>query len=51
MRPSAGVPKKREFDPAIFLATIGDGRKLLTVLKKQVIFAQGDDADSVFYLY
>ena len=48
---SAGPSKKlREFDPKTFLATIGAGRKLLTVSKKQVIFAQGDDADAVFYI-
>jgi CRP-like cAMP-binding protein len=38
------------FNPATFLATIGDGRKNLTVPGKQGIFAQGDAADSVFYI-
>lgn len=48
---SAGVPKKtREFDPKTFLATIGEGRKHLTVSKKQGIFAQGDEADAVFFI-
>ena len=42
--------KSREFDPATFLATIGEGRKTLAVSKKQVIFAQGDAADAVFYI-
>jgi CRP/FNR family transcriptional regulator, cyclic AMP receptor protein len=42
--------KKREFNPNTFLATIGEGRKNLRVDKKQGIFAQGDDADSVFYI-
>jgi CRP/FNR family cyclic AMP-dependent transcriptional regulator len=42
--------KKRDFDPNTFLATIGVGRKMLSVQKKQTIFAQGDDADSVFYV-
>jgi CRP/FNR family cyclic AMP-dependent transcriptional regulator len=41
---------KREFDPNTFLATIGEGRKILAVQKKQVIFAQGDEADAVFYI-
>jgi CRP/FNR family cyclic AMP-dependent transcriptional regulator len=41
---------KREFDPDTFLATIGDGRKILAVEKKQSIFTQGDAADAVFYL-
>jgi CRP/FNR family cyclic AMP-dependent transcriptional regulator len=41
---------KREFNPRTFLATIGDGRKILTVPKKQSIFTQGDVADAVFYI-
>jgi CRP/FNR family cyclic AMP-dependent transcriptional regulator len=41
---------KRDFDPKEFLATIGDGRKVVAFPKKQTIFAQGDVADSVFYL-
>src|SRR5712692_5259009 len=40
----------RDFDPNTFLATIGEGRKNLAVSKKQVIFAQGDAADAVFYI-
>ena len=42
--------KKRQFDPATFLATIGQGRKSLVVPKKRIIFAQGDRADAVFYI-
>jgi CRP/FNR family transcriptional regulator, cyclic AMP receptor protein len=42
--------KEREFDPTTFLATIGEGRKSLAVTKKQAIFAQGDEADAVFYI-
>jgi CRP-like cAMP-binding protein len=42
--------KKREFDPAKFLATIGKGRTTLAVPKERTIFAQGDRADAVFYL-
>lgn len=38
------------FDPAIFLATIGRGRKSLSVAKKGGIFSQGDAADAVFYI-
>jgi CRP/FNR family cyclic AMP-dependent transcriptional regulator len=41
---------KREFDPNTFLATIGEGRKIVAVAKKQTIFTQGDDADAVFYI-
>jgi CRP/FNR family transcriptional regulator, cyclic AMP receptor protein len=44
-------PKKnREFDPKTFLATIGDGRKSLAFFSKQIIFAQGDAADAIFYI-
>ena len=52
MKPSAAVTnnKKREFDPNTFLATIGAGRKMLAVPNKQMIFAQGDKADAVFYI-
>ena len=47
----AVAPKKnRGFDPNTFLATIGDGRKILDVPKNQTIFAQGDVADAVFYI-
>src|SRR5712692_6676523 len=50
MKLAVGVKKKREFDPKTFLATIGNGRKMLAVPKKQMIFAQGDRADAVFYI-
>lgn len=45
-------PSNRDvaFDSATFLATIGDGRKIILVPKKQIIFAQGDAADAVFYV-
>ncbi len=44
------VKKKRDFDPESFLATIGAGRKVVAFPKKETIFAQGDAADSVFYI-
>lgn len=50
MKPAVAIKKKREFDPNAFLATIGDGRKMLAVPKKETIFSQGDAADAVFYL-
>jgi len=50
MSSSAASKKSNGFNPATFLATIGDGRKSLTVPGKQGIFAQGDAADSVFYI-
>jgi CRP/FNR family transcriptional regulator, cyclic AMP receptor protein len=42
--------KKRAFDPNTFLATIGEGRRILAIPKRQIIFAQGDEADAVFYV-
>jgi len=49
---TAALPAKktRDFDPKEFLATIGEGRKVVTFPKKQTIFTQGDAADSVFYI-
>jgi CRP/FNR family transcriptional regulator, cyclic AMP receptor protein len=46
----AVAKKKRAFDPNTFLATIGEGRKNLSVFQKQGIFTQGDSADAVFYI-
>jgi CRP-like cAMP-binding protein len=50
MSPAAAKRNDRAFDPDTFLATIGEGRKILMVPKKQTIFAQGDEADAVFYI-
>jgi len=51
MRSAALANKKNHgFDPDTFLATIGQGRKSLTVAKKQGIFTQGEPADAVFYI-
>ena len=40
----------RKFDPKTFLATIGDGRKILPFEKDQTIFVQGSATDAVFYV-
>lgn len=50
MTPAMAKKKRPEFDPNTFLATIGTGRKILTVPKKRSIFTQGEVADAVFYL-
>jgi CRP/FNR family cyclic AMP-dependent transcriptional regulator len=50
MRSMRAAKKNGEFDPDTFLATIGAGRKILAVPKKQSIFTQGDVADAVFYI-
>jgi CRP-like cAMP-binding protein len=41
---------KRDFDPKVFLSTIGDGRQMVSFRKKQIIFAQGDATDAVFVI-
>ncbi len=45
-----GEPAKPAFDPEAFLASTGFGRKIIQFRPKQVFFAQGDAADSLFYL-
>src|SRR3981081_216441 len=42
--------KKRDFDPKLFLTTIGEGRRNVPVPKKHTIYAQGDACDAVFYI-
>jgi CRP-like cAMP-binding protein len=46
------VPPKRTtpFNPQTFLAKVGQGKTLLQIRKRQLIFSQGDAADAVFYL-
>ena len=39
------------FDPAIYLATSGPGRKLIQCKAKFAFFSQGSSADAVFYLH
>jgi len=48
--PTVPAKKKYDFDPRKFLATIGEGRKVVAFPKKQTIFTQGDEADAVFYI-
>jgi CRP/FNR family transcriptional regulator, cyclic AMP receptor protein len=48
--PSLVVKGQRNFAPHAFLATIGEGRRVVALPKKQAIFVQGDAADAVFYI-
>jgi len=41
---------KRAFDTASYLASEGEGRKIVRLRSKQFFFAQGAPADSIFYL-
>jgi CRP/FNR family transcriptional regulator, cyclic AMP receptor protein len=39
-----------QFDPATFLTTVGEGRKIMHFGQKETIFAQGDRTNAVFYI-
>lgn len=41
---------QRAFDPKAFLAKVGEGKTIVEYLKDQVIFAQGDVADTIYYI-
>jgi CRP-like cAMP-binding protein len=45
-----GTKRKAPFNVKRFLSQIGGGKTLLTCQKKQILFSQGDVADSVFYI-
>ena len=44
------TPQGSVFDPAQFLAMGGLGKKVIELTKGQTVFAQGDPADSVYYI-
>jgi CRP-like cAMP-binding protein len=44
------IKSRPQFDPKRFLANVGDGRRIDRFAKAQVVTAQGDPADSVFYI-
>ena len=45
------APKHRpSFDPKSFLAKVGEGRSIERFGKDQIVFAQGDPSDAVFYI-
>jgi CRP/FNR family cyclic AMP-dependent transcriptional regulator len=43
-------PRETAFDAAAFLASSGLGRRIAQFKPKQLLFSQGDPADSIFYL-
>jgi CRP/FNR family transcriptional regulator, cyclic AMP receptor protein len=45
-----GKTAKNGFNPKVFLAKLGTGKKISKYQKDQTIFAQGDAADKIFYL-
>jgi len=42
--------KKLPFDPKVFLSKVDGGRTISTYRKNQIVYAQGDPADSVCYI-
>jgi CRP/FNR family transcriptional regulator, cyclic AMP receptor protein len=46
----ANKTKRDSFDPKVFLAKVGEGKTILEYCKDQIVFAQGDMADTVFYI-
>ena len=46
------MPKEARgsFDPKLFLAKVGAGKAILQLEKNEVVFSQGDPADTVFYI-
>jgi CRP/FNR family transcriptional regulator, cyclic AMP receptor protein len=46
----AKARRRKSFDVTVFLSTVDGGRSVSNYRKNQKIFAQGDAADSVFYI-
>ena len=44
-------PNEEAFDPQAFLAKVADGQALIDYSDRQTAFAQGDCADSIFYIH
>ena len=42
--------KKLPFDPKVFLSKVNGGRSTSDYRKNQIVYRQGDPADSVFYI-
>ena len=41
---------KRSFDPQAFLAKVGTGKTISKYRKGRIIYAQGEEADQIFYI-
>ena len=46
----ANNTNQASFDPKVFLAKVGEGKTILEFSKDQIVFAQGDVADTIFYI-
>jgi len=49
-RPDMTDKIKPAFDPKEFLAQVGEGKTILEFRKDSIVFAQGDAANTVFYI-
>jgi CRP-like cAMP-binding protein len=47
---NVGNAVKNSFDPKVFLSKVGAGKTILEFHKNQKVFAQGEVADTVFYI-
>jgi CRP/FNR family cyclic AMP-dependent transcriptional regulator len=50
LKKSRHLKKRSEFNPHAFLSTIGKGRAMMSFDKKNIIFAQGDSTDGLFFI-
>ncbi len=46
----AAKSDKGAFDPREFLAKVGEGKTIVEYRKEEVVFAQGDAADTIYYI-
>ncbi|MGH6812284.1 MAG: cyclic nucleotide-binding domain-containing protein, partial [Methylocella sp.] len=44
------IKRQPSFDPKSFLAKVGEGRSIGAYRTDEIVFAQGDPADAVFYI-
>jgi CRP-like cAMP-binding protein len=49
-KPIKSQRKQRDFNPEIFLSTIGKGRAMESFEKKKAIFSQGEPVDGLFFI-
>jgi CRP-like cAMP-binding protein len=51
MKPLKSKKKNIPFDPKMFLSKVNGGHSLSNLRKNQIVYAQGDPADSIFYIH
>jgi CRP/FNR family transcriptional regulator, cyclic AMP receptor protein len=50
MNGSMNNKRMTPFDPKVFLAKVGTGRTISSCKANQIVFSQGDPADSIFWI-